>query len=146
MWLDFKLWIAWLSSIIKSFPNTALCTRYWPHIFPYFLVANCFHYSPLLCYEFSYIWAMSTCQHTAQTLPALHTTAQHWSVWTHCHNKQHVSATGQSLHYIKLQMDLSLYGLSWKKSHYSTWQKNCMCIYQHVRSVFPQTTLKCIFF
>lgn len=26
------------------------------------------------------IWEMQTCQHTAQIMPALHTTSQHWSV------------------------------------------------------------------
>lgn len=133
MWLDFKLWIAWQSTV-----NTAYCIRCWAHSFPSFLVAKgCFYYSPLLCYEFSYIWEMPSCQLSIQQLNT--------DPFGHGHNKQHVNARGQSLHYIKLHMDLSFYGFSWNKSHYSTWQKNCTCIYQHVWPAFPQSTIKPIF-
>lgn len=134
MWLDFKLWIAWQSTV-----NTAYCIRiWWARSFPSFLVAkDCFYYSLLLCYEYSYIWEMPTCQHTntaSSTLIRLDTVTTN-SMWV-----QEVNL------YITLCYTCTFpNGFSWNKSHSSTWQKNCMCIYQHVWPAFPRSTIQAIF-
>ncbi len=85
---------------------------------------------------------MPTCQHTntassphnSSTLIRLDTVTTH-SMW-----EQEVNL------YITLRYTWSFPNdFSWNKSHYSTWQKNCMCIYQHVWPAFPRSTIKAIF-